>query len=159
MQLSVPGRFRPSSLLDAKLQLLKSSPISLKSRTPIRFHHGTSELMATLTPLDRKEILPGAIGYARILLETPILAVHGDRFVFRRTSPMITIGGGVVLDNHPRRLGKRAAVADFLKAIDSDLVDDLILGLAQIQERAGVSESQIMERSLDPEHGSGGTGC
>jgi selenocysteine-specific elongation factor len=150
MQLSVPGRFRPSSVLDASVHLLKSSPTSLKGRTSIRFHQGASELMATLAPLDRKEILAGTTGYARISLEAPILSIPGDRFVFRRTSPMITIGGGVILDNRPRRSGKRVITVNFLNAIDTGSVDQLLLGLANLQGRAGVSQSQVLERSLDP---------
>ncbi|HVN81849.1 MAG TPA: selenocysteine-specific translation elongation factor [Terriglobia bacterium] len=150
MQLSEPGRFRSSSVLDASVQLLKSSPTSLKGRTPIRFHQGASELMATLTLLDRREILAGSSGYARISLRTPILTIPGDRFVLRRTSPMITIGGGVILDNHPRRSDKRVTTVNFLKAIDSGSVDQLLVGLANLYGRAGVSQSQALERSLHP---------
>jgi selenocysteine-specific elongation factor len=149
MQISVPGRFRPSSILDARVELLKGSPISLKGRTPIHFHHGTSELMALLIPLDRREIPAGEIGFARAILETPILAIPGDRFVFRRSSPMNTIGGGVVLDNHPRRGGKKTVVAEFLRGLDPGQADSLIIRLARQEEAKGVSESQILERSLE----------
>jgi selenocysteine-specific elongation factor len=149
MQISVPGRFLPSSALDTRVELLKGSPISLKGRTPIHFHHGTSELMALLIALDRTEVLAGEIGFARAILETPILAIPGDRFVFRRSSPMTTIGGGVVLDNHPRRGGKKTVAAEFLRGLDPGTADSLILGLARQEEAAGVSESQILRRSLE----------
>ncbi len=141
MQLSVPGRFRPSSLLDARVQLLAGSPIPLKARTPIRFHHGTSELMATLTPLNVKEIPHSGEALARISLETPVLALPGDRFVIRRVSPMTTIGGGVVLDNHPRRGVRKNALEDYLGNLDAGKLDSLILALSRREGTAGVEEA------------------
>ena len=98
MEVSVPGRFHPISILDAKIELLSSSPIRLARKTQVRFHLGTAELLATLKPLAGKEIQPGEKGFARIQLERSILTIPGDRFIFRRLSPMVTLGGGVVLD-------------------------------------------------------------
>ncbi len=62
-------------------------------------HLGTAEVMARIQP--RQPIPPGGRGLARLALETPLVARGGDRFVLRSYSPVVTIGGGRVLDPAP----------------------------------------------------------
>lgn len=92
------GRFRETSMLDVRLDLLEGAPRSLEHRTRVRFHHGTSEAIARVVLLGRDALSPGESAIAQVRLETPILALPGDRFIVRSYSPQATIGGGVVLD-------------------------------------------------------------
>lgn len=89
--------------LDVLLSLLPEAPRALEGRTRIRFHLGTAEVMARAYP--RAPILPGASGLARLILDTPVIARGGDRFVLRSYSPVGTIGGGRVVDPEPPRRG------------------------------------------------------
>ncbi|HWB40817.1 MAG TPA: SelB C-terminal domain-containing protein, partial [Gemmatimonadales bacterium] len=68
-------------------------------RTRLRVHLGTAETLARVLP--RAPIPPGGSGLARLALETPLVARGGDRFVLRSYSPVLTIGGGTVLDPIP----------------------------------------------------------
>jgi len=93
----MPGRFIPSTAIDAKLELLPNAP-ELKSRDIVHLHSGTSDNMARVILYDRKKMGPGESWYCQFRLQNPVIAVSGDRFVIRRFSPLDTIGGGVILD-------------------------------------------------------------
>jgi selenocysteine-specific elongation factor len=59
-------------------------------------------------PVTRSSIVPaGGDALARLRLEQPGVLTRGDRFVIRSASPVVTVGGGVVLD--PDRAGRRTA--------------------------------------------------
>jgi selenocysteine-specific elongation factor len=106
--IGLPGTLVPSLLVDGTLELLDDAPRALKSRARVRFHVGTSEIMARALLLDRPELLPGETAFARFRLEAPLVARPGDRFVVRSYSPIVTIGGGTLLDVDPPRFKRKA---------------------------------------------------
>jgi selenocysteine-specific elongation factor len=87
--------------LDVELSLEDTAPRPLLVRSRVRLHLGTAEVMARVSP--RAPIEPGGHGLARLVLEAPVVARTGDRFVLRSYSPVTTIGGGRVLDPEPPR--------------------------------------------------------
>jgi selenocysteine-specific elongation factor len=89
------------SALDVEIALQASAPRPLSSRTRVRLHLGTAEIMGRVLP--RSPIEPGKSGTARLSLERPVVARAEDRFVLRSYSPITTIGGGRVLDPFPPR--------------------------------------------------------
>ena len=102
--LSHPGALRPTFMVDATLQLLKDAPRPLKSRDRVRFHLGTAEVMARVILLDREaELQPGERGYVQFRLEGTVVALPRDRYVIRSYSPIVTIGGGDLLDVAPAK--------------------------------------------------------
>jgi selenocysteine-specific elongation factor len=101
--LSLPGLLRPTTVLDATLELLPDALQPVKPRQRVRFHVGTSEVMARVYLLDRDLLDPGQRGLVQLRLEAPVVALPPDRYVVRSYSPMITIGGGTVLDVAPPR--------------------------------------------------------
>src|SRR5581483_9445525 len=96
--LSLPGLLRPSFMLDATCELLADAPAPLKTRQRVRFHIGTSEVMARVHLLEGPSLEPGARGPVQLRLEAPVVALPRDRYVIRSYSPMVTIGGGELLD-------------------------------------------------------------
>jgi len=101
--LSEPGRFRCVSRVDCRLDLLPSAK-PLKHRAPVHFHSGTAEIEAEVRLLGGLTVVqPGRSAYAQIVLRNPALLLPGDRFIIRMFSPVVTIGGGLVLDNGARR--------------------------------------------------------
>jgi len=106
--LGLAGTLVPSVLVDGALELLPEAPRPLKSRDRVRVHTGTSEIMARVLLLDRPELAPGQSAFARFRLEAPLVALPGDRFVIRSYSPMVTIGGGTLLDIAPPRFKLKA---------------------------------------------------
>jgi len=106
--LGLAGTLVPSVLVDGALELLPDAPRPLKTRDRVRVHTGTSEIMARVLLLDRPEMVPGQSAFARFRLEAPLVALPGDRFVIRSYSPMVTIGGGTLLDIAPPRFKLKA---------------------------------------------------
>lgn len=88
-----------SAALDVEVSLDPGAARPLVHRTRMRLHLGTAETIGRVLP--RAAIEPGGRGLARLVLEAPVVARGGDRFVIRSFSPVGTIGGGVVLDPIP----------------------------------------------------------
>lgn len=149
VQLSVCGRFRAVSRCDCRLSLLESSPVTLRNRSRVRFHLGTAEVLAEVRPLEPKTLAPGQTGMAHLELEKPVLALVGDSFILRRASPMITVGGGVVLDIFPPRRRRSRDLdrrLEFLQAMDSDDPETMIGRLAAREAARGIDEDRILSQ-------------
>ncbi|HET9383576.1 MAG TPA: selenocysteine-specific translation elongation factor [Gemmatimonadales bacterium] len=101
-----PG-WQSTEMLDVALELLPTVKKPLAIRTRVRVHLGTAEVLARVAQV--RAIAPGETALARLVLERPLVARGGDRFVIRSFSPVTTIGGGTVLDPFPP---KRPRVAE-----------------------------------------------
>jgi selenocysteine-specific elongation factor len=99
MVLAKPGILRPVQIIDVELEMLGSARRAIRTRSRVRVHIGSAEVLGRVRVLnDRGEIPPGETGFAQLRLESPVVALHYDRFVLRSYSPSETIAGGVVLD-------------------------------------------------------------
>ena len=123
-----PGSVRVSRMLDVRLQNLKDSGRVIKNDSQVHLFHGAAELLAKVVLFGRDELKPGESCYAQLRLTEPIATKNGDRFVIRFFSPLETIGGGVILDDQPRR-HKRSdpKIQDILKIKESGSRDDLTI--------------------------------
>ena len=88
-------------MVDVILDLIPSAPRKLKNRAKVRFHAGTSEIMARVVLLDRDELDPGDRCFAQIRLDQPVTVLQGDHYILRSYSPVQTIGGGKILNALP----------------------------------------------------------
>jgi selenocysteine-specific elongation factor len=100
---AAPGSLSPTLRLDARLRLLHHSPKELKNRDRVRLHIGTDEVIARAVLLDKDRVLPGDDALVQFNLENPTAALYQDRFIIRTFSPVLTIGGGEILDTAPPR--------------------------------------------------------
>jgi len=129
--LTKPGALEPTSILDLYCRILASSPCELEHNQRVRFHLGSAEQIGRVAVFSGKTIRRGGGGYVRLRLEAPTTAVVGDRFVLRRYSPMITIGGGTVLDNKPAYGLHREKILSYLRGMrEADLPGRCALTLA-----------------------------
>ena len=101
--LATKDSLRATPVVDVSLDLLRSAPRKLKNRAKVRFHTGTSEIIATVILLDRDELKPGESCFAQIRLEQPTAVLAHDRYVLRSYSPVQTIGGGEILHASPQK--------------------------------------------------------
>lgn len=101
--LAEPDFYQATKYFDGNFYLLEAAPRILKHNDRIRLNIGTNEVIGRISILDKNEILPGQEAYMQFRLEKPIVADVGDRYVVRTYSPVVTIGGGVVLDTNPRK--------------------------------------------------------
>jgi len=152
MVLAPPEKFRSVKLLDCSLDLLPSAK-PLKNRAPVHFHAGTAEIEAEARLLNATVLKPGESAYVRIVLREPALLLPGDRFIIRMFSPVITIGGGVVLDTGGIRYRKADNAAARLRVLAGDDMAEKIallvreskygLSFAELVARTGLLENQI----------------
>jgi selenocysteine-specific elongation factor len=126
-----PELHAPTDRIDARLHVLESEPKAIAQWMPARLHHAAADVEARLVLLGDRPIAPGEHAYVQIVLERPIAAAVGDRFVLRDTSARRTIGGGRFLDLRPptrkRRTPERIAVLD---ACSIDPPDHALAALA-----------------------------
>ncbi|MBN2609726.1 MAG: selenocysteine-specific translation elongation factor [Candidatus Fermentibacteraceae bacterium] len=101
-----PGYMQVRESLDTSLTMVESAE-PLKRYQRVRFHTGTAEVMARAIPVEGNVIAPGTTGYAHFQLESPVAAMPGDRFVIRSYSPVITIGGGRILETGTRKVRRK----------------------------------------------------
>jgi selenocysteine-specific elongation factor len=149
--LSEPGRFHATTQIECRLELLQSAPL-LKHRAPVHFHAGAAEIEAEVRMLEGAAPLrPGTTGYVRLVLRDPALLLPGDRFIIRRFSPVVTIGGGTVIDieRSPKSSDIRARL-DVLSGSDAAARISLLvreaefgLGMSALVARTGMLESEI----------------
>jgi selenocysteine-specific elongation factor len=153
MVLGAPGVFRAATQLDCSLELLPSAK-PLKHRAPVHFHAGTAEIEAQVRLLEGATVLkPGQRAWARIVLQEPALLLPGDRFIIRMFSPVVTIGGGVVVDTAAVRYRKVDRVGERLRTLAEASVPERVallvreskygMGLADLVARTGLTEREI----------------
>jgi selenocysteine-specific elongation factor len=131
--------------IDAEVTLLRSAP-NLKHRGAVHFHAFASECMAAVSLYGYRSLEPGSTGMARIKLSKPIVLLPSDRFVLRNGSPIMTIGGGNVLDAHPLARLNKANSHDWLQRIGRAALDQqLVLRVA----RRGTSGISVAALSLE----------
>jgi len=146
MVLSVPKRFRGVSQLDCMLDLLASAK-PLKHRAPLHFHAGTAEIEAEVRLLGGATVLkPGQRAFARIVLRESALILPGDRFIIRMFSPVVTIGGGVVLDIGGVRYRKTDDVAARLSVLAGTDAPTKIALLVR-ESKYGISSGELVART------------
>lgn len=95
----------PSAVLLAHVELLPDARKGVTPRNRLRFHLGTADVGARVIGAGGS-LRPGSRSAARVVLDEPVIARAGDRFVLRGETPVVTVGGGVVDD--PAPLGRRA---------------------------------------------------
>lgn len=102
-----PGWLEPTRLIDVRLRMLGSAPKPLRHNTSVDFYSGAAQILAKTRVLGAKAIEPGEEGWVQLVLTRPTALLAHDRFIIRQPSPSLTMGGGTVVDPHPRRRHKR----------------------------------------------------
>lgn len=100
MTLATADTFHSTSRVEALLSLLPSAK-PLKDGARVHFHAYTTEMIAEARLYGAQQLKPGDEQYVQLRLSEPALLLPGDRFIVRQFSPVVTIGGGFVLDASP----------------------------------------------------------
>jgi selenocysteine-specific elongation factor len=96
-------------MVTARLSLLPTAPRPLKNRSRARLHIGTAEVIASVVLFDCDELSPGASAFAQFYLSEPIVSVWNQPFVLRSESPLLTIGGGQIVDPQSTKIRRSDA--------------------------------------------------
>ncbi len=146
-QVLAPNTLRQSQIITARLDLLDDSK-PLKEQTRIRFHHLADELLGSIRFTDDTgpELLPGRSAFVQIRLESPVVAVSGDRFVIRRYSPAFTIGGGSVIDAHLPKL-RHNTRPELLKTLAEGTLAERVELMAKLEGLHGLTIREVQART------------
>jgi selenocysteine-specific elongation factor len=155
MVIAAPGQFRVTQRIDARIELLASAP-KIKQRASVHFHAGTTETIAEIQFYGRNELGPGQSALAHLRLKKEVLLAPGDRFIVRQFSPVMTIGGGAVLEALARRpLAKDSGRVAFLKTLEHGNREEVLaamverspmgLGFGEMLARTGWAECEVVD--------------
>jgi selenocysteine-specific elongation factor len=145
MTLAPSGIFGATRRADVLLRLLPSAPHPLKNRARVHFHSYTMETVAEILLYRTKQIAPGGESFAQIKLPEAALLLPGDRFIIRQFSPVVTIGGGVVLDAAP--IPRAPAHAEFLDILAGGNAEGILRARIARRNYKGVSMSQLVSET------------
>jgi selenocysteine-specific elongation factor len=140
MTLALTDNFHSTSRLDVSLSMLPSAK-PLKDRARVHLHAFTMETIAEVRLHEAKQVAPGGHGYAQLRLAEPTLLLPGDRFILRQFSPVVTIGGGVVLDAAPLR--STAGRDAFLKVLTGGSAVSILRSRIARRHHDGISLAQL----------------
>ena len=146
MVLSARGRLRTTRRADVRLELLPGAP-ALRHRTRVHFHAGTLETIGEVYLQGIRELAPGGTALAQLRLQDEAVLLRGDRFIVRQFSPVVTIGGGVVLDPLARRFSaKDTGRAQFLAILEKGSREEVLRAMAE-RNILGITAEEIVVRS------------
>jgi selenocysteine-specific elongation factor len=158
MTLATAATFTATRMIDVHLRLLASAPRILKDRARVHLHAYSMEAIGevvfqrsnALNPQGFK-VAPGGEAFARIRLPEPVLLLPGDRFILRQFSPVVTIGGGVVLDAAPIPGFKQVTVDALLQHAVAGRMSELLgLRVARRWYRGFTMAQAVAETGLRP---------
>ena len=116
-----PAMHAPTDRIDAHFRLLSTEKKPVKQWMPVRLHHAAAEVDARIVLLGDDAIAPGSTALVQLVLDRPIAAAAGDRYILRDTTAQRTIGGGKLLDlRAPARKRRTAERLAQLQALDDD---------------------------------------
>ncbi len=155
------GAMLATDKVDVRVKFLPRSALypsisvpTLRHGSPIRFHLGTAERIGRIFFFDRAEVELGEETFAEIRLEEPVACAWGDLFVIRTYSPMVTIGGGQVVEPMPPQRRRRKAAgetrrlerkAENERSYIAALIDEIPTGihLKEIAKRLFVTSERV----------------
>jgi selenocysteine-specific elongation factor len=160
-ELASPGHLQSDTLITARLQLLDSVQRPLKDRSALRLHMGTAEINATIKLLAADQLAAGESAMVQFYLREPAVSVWGQPYVVRTESPMLTIGGGTILDPAAQKLRiVDDEVLEQVAQLDSDeplqrlAAACFLAGLqevtaGQLPSRIGVADPQLLDQLVE----------
>ncbi len=144
---AAPDALRATRMLDADLEVVDwaSAPVADEAR--VHLHLGAAAVLARVRLLGgRRALPPGGTAPAQLRLESPLVAARGDRFIIRRYSPVVTIGGGLVLDALPPKRSPRSEGQ--LRAVEALRAGPTDVGLRFLEEAgpSGMTPEDLARR-------------
>ena len=142
MTLVPPSTLETTRRADVSLRLLASATRPLKNRARVHFHSYTMETVAEIVLTGTKQIAPGEHSFARLKLPKAALLLPGDRFILRQFSPVVTIGGGVVLDAAPTP--RMPGQVDFPRVLAGGNAESILRVRIARREHNGIAVSRLI---------------
>lgn len=146
-----PDAYKPTRRLDVHFHYLADAKWTIKHNMEVKFFLGAAEVLARLRLLGVDRLQPGNDGWLQLELKSPVVAIRGDRYILRRPSPGMTLGGGEIVDPHPKGRHKRFSKRTLtrLEALKRGSPEDVLyqlihgLGSVTLEEATTLSSLQV----------------
>ncbi len=152
----------PTKRADELIRILNWEPRSFRHWTPVHLHLAAAAVTGRVAILEGGSIPPGGTGLVQLVLDEPIGALTGDRFILRDQSAQRTIGGGRIIDPfspargraRPQRLALVKAMGEpepsnALKKVLSLTSGGLDLNRFGQSRNLAPSEAEVLWESVD----------
>jgi selenocysteine-specific elongation factor len=146
MTLVAPATFSLTRRFDVQLRLLASASRPLKNRARVHFHCHTMEAVAQITVYGEKDIKPGTTAFAQLAVPEAMLVLPGDHFILRQFSPVLTIGGGMVLDAAPMRGPKEVRKMERMAGSPIPAFSQTLETLGWFDRRSAILATRVARR-------------
>ncbi|GAB4579650.1 MAG: selenocysteine-specific translation elongation factor [Anaerolineales bacterium] len=150
---TLPGQYPPTQRLDLQLRVLPDVQ-AIRHDLEVKFFIGAAEVLGRIRLLGAETLEPGETGWVQIELREPVIALRGDRYIVRRPSPGETLGGGRVMDPHPKGRHKRfdEAILGRLATLAQGAPEDLLFQAFQVLG-AAPAQGAFTHAALGPDMG------
>lgn len=126
--IAAKGAVSVTGMLDVKLKIFDSSERMVLNNSRVHLYCGSKEVLTKVILMDRDALSAGEEAYVQFRLEEPIAVRRGDRFIIRFYSPIITIGGGQILDAVPEKHKRnRENVLEGFRTLESGNISDIFV--------------------------------
>ena len=144
-----------TSMLDVDLKVFSSADRLVLNNSRVHLYAGSKEVLCKVILLDRDQLAAGEHAYAQLRLEEPMALRRGDRFIIRFYSPIITIGGGEILDvnpdKHKRNKDEVMQGLDLLASKDLAKIVNMKAGQRRFMKQDELAwELGLLPSELDP---------
>lgn len=150
--ITYPNQWEPSNRVDVELTIVKDIDFSIKQDSEIKFHIGTTEAVGQLILYDRKEINAGEKVYCQIKLNKEIIASRKERFIIRRPSPSLTIGGGIIIEPNAKKHKYNKETVEKLREKIEGTASDLIYNLLNNDKQPIITLTELSSLLKLPEN-------
>lgn len=136
------GLFKPTRRIDVLFRMLNDTRAPLLHDDSVKIYIGTDQSLARVRLIAKNAIISGSNGWLQLELEKPIIVAKGDHFILRRPSPGETLGGGVILEENPKKRLKRfsAQSLDHFKLLETGSDEDIVLNYVNTGEPKTIRE-------------------
>ena len=147
MTLMHAGVFHTTPRANVRLSLLAGAK-PLRDRARVHLHVHTSETIAEVAGFGGKPLQPGQSGFAQLRFRDQLLVLPGDRFIIRQFSPVVTIGGGTVIDAAPPVKGVPAdQTIGFLETVSRGSPPEVLAARVARRGKRGLTVSAALSET------------
>lgn len=145
--LASPGLIKTTRRIDVELELLGHIKGPLKNGVAVRVLFGTTEVIAKVRLLDQQALEPGATGLVQLRCQRDVATHRSERFILRNISPVVTLGGGRILDvDPPRHRRFDASVTNRLKSTAEGDATEMVRSSLLEAGMGGADSEALRER-------------
>jgi selenocysteine-specific elongation factor len=135
--------FRQHPVLALSIEMLADASVAVRDRRRLLLIIGTTEVEGEVRLFERKEIGATENGLVFFKPDRPVYTLVGDHFIVRLPTPMVTVGGGRVLD-HLVKVPRRRELPAFAYLLERLAPEAAPLIISELKKQTLVSAGELL---------------